>query len=85
MQTTAMEVIVGRENALFRAFHGRIPEACSEWNGLQRDKIAALFDLHGTAVIGQYNLYNDACSNLSPDNVFTKYDGEMVLTLARIL
>jgi len=78
MQSTVLRAIEDRENALFQAYRGIIPEACDQLNDLQRDKIAAVFSFHSTAVIGKFNCDGDSRTNLSSDRIFTKYDGEIV-------
>lgn len=37
-----------------------------------------MFDFYGVAFIGVLNSYSVAHANFSSDNIFTKYDGEMV-------
>lgn len=76
--TTKITEITMRENELLRAYRGNIPEASDDWNNLQREKIAAVFEMSGKAYIGKVNLYGDEREVLSGDAVFVEYSGEIV-------
>jgi len=76
--TAELRNVFERENALFISWGGNIPEANSELNDLQREKINAIFTQNSTAYIGQINFNGKERENLSADNVFTEYRGEKV-------
>ena len=67
-----------QENALFCFYNGHIPEANSSLNNLQREKIAALYELRGKAYLGKINQYGDERMALTADTVFMEYTGQMV-------
>lgn len=76
--TTKITEITMRENELLRAYRGNIPEASDDWNNLQREKIAAVFEMSGKAYIGKVNHYGDEREVLSGDAVIVEYSGEIV-------
>jgi hypothetical protein len=76
--TENLTELIKRENALFQSCGGRIPEANSELNDLQRAKISAVRDRYGKAYIGCVNHYGDERVALTADTVFTEYNGQMV-------
>ena len=70
--------ITERENKLFNSYNGNIPEATEDWNNLQREKIAAIYENYGRAYIGKINYYGEIRENLTEDTVFIEYTGQMV-------
>jgi len=73
-----IEELTHKENELYKYWGGHIPEANTELNNLQRDKINAVFMENGAAYIGKINFYDNERENLAPGNVFNAYTGEKV-------
>jgi hypothetical protein len=73
-----LEELNKNENALFVYWGGQIPEANDELNDLQREKISVFYEEHGMAYIGKINFNGDERETPSLENVFKKYNGEMV-------
>jgi len=67
-----------RENALFRSYNGRIPEANEELNDMQREKIAAFYESQEKAYIGKINYHGKENETLTEDTVFVEYTGQMI-------
>jgi hypothetical protein len=73
-----MEELNNQETELYRFYRGHIPEANSELNDLQQEKIAAIYEKHGKAYIGKINHYDDERTALTADTVFVEYTGQKV-------
>ena len=67
-----------RENNLLRRYYGRIPEANDEFNNLQRELIAAVYENGGKAYVGKITYYGSERGLLSENTVFTEYTGQMI-------
>ena len=67
-----------KETELFNYWRGNIPEANTELNDLQREKINAVYMSYGKAYIGKVNFYDNERESLTVDNVFTEYSGDKV-------
>lgn len=78
--TQTLSELNSQENYLIRSVGGvlELPEAYDDLNNLQRDKIQAMKDEFGTAYIGSINYYGDERENLTPNNVYKEYIGQMV-------
>lgn len=76
--TSIMQEVQERENDLFRAYRGAIPEACNELNSLQYEKIDAVVRHYGKAFTGKINFYGDERSNLTADKIFAECGNETV-------
>ena len=70
--------IAGQENALIISHGGRIPEANSCMNDLQREKIVAIYEKYGKAYLGKVNHYDAERAALTEDSVYAEHTGEMV-------
>ena len=73
-----LEELNQRENKLIRSFCGRIPEANTEFNDLQREKICALYKTGGTAYIGKITCHGAERAALSAGTVFSEYTGQLI-------
>jgi len=67
-----------RENALLRSFYGRIPEANTELNDIQRDKIKAVYENNGSAHVGKITRRGTELEALSLKTVFSEYRGQLI-------
>lgn len=76
--TNKISEITVRENNLFRSYCGNIPEANTEMNNLQREKITAVYEINGSAYIGKINYYDAERESLSTEAVFIEYTGQTV-------
>ena len=72
-KATWINSLMEQENTLYRLWGGHIPEANTELNNLQREKINAVYAEHGKAYIGKINLYGAERESLSANSVFTEY------------
>lgn len=70
--------LIERENTLYRSWAGSIPEANTELNNLQREKINAFYLDSGTAYIGKINYHGDERKNSAVENVLTLYTGDII-------
>jgi len=70
--------ITRRETELIRSYGGKVPEANNEFNNLQRDKIAAVYENNGIAFIGKINQNKSIREGLEVKHVFTEYTGQPV-------
>jgi len=73
-----MEEIIKHENEYFRLCGGHIPEANEEWNNIQREKIAAVYEYNGKAYIGKINYYGEEREALTINSIFAEYAGQMI-------
>jgi len=73
-----LDEINQRENKLIRSFYGRVPEANTELNDMQREKIRTVYENFGTAFIGKITYNGSERGILSTDTVFTEYTGQLI-------
>lgn len=76
--TERIAEITEQETEIICRFNGKIPEANTELNDLQRKKIAAVYESNGRAFIGKLNHYDEDRKKLSTDGLFTSYIGQTV-------
>ena len=76
--TVKMEKVINRENDYFCLRGGQILEADEQWNNIQREKIAAVYEYNSKAYIGKINFYGDERNNLTENMVFKEYTGQKV-------
>ena len=73
-----LDEINQRENKLIRSFYGRIPEANTELNDMQRDKINVVYENGGTVYIGKITYHGSDREELTADTVFSEYTGQLI-------